>query len=67
MIQRKKHFEDIKNAVEKSQKITEDEKNLMHKRLEEWYLEDEAMSIIPDILAEISIEIRPILKEIGLL
>lgn len=67
MIQRKKHLEDIKNAVDKSQKITENEKNLMHKRLEEWYLEDEAMSIIPDLLAEISIEIRPILKEIGLL
>ncbi len=67
MPQRKKHIEDIKNAVEKSQKITEDDKNLMYRRLEEWYLEDEAMSIIPDLLAEISIEIRPILKEIGLL
>ena len=57
----------IKDAVKNSPKISEDEKNLMYQRLEEWRHEDEAMRIIPDMLAEISIEIRPILKEIGLL
>lgn len=57
----------IKEAVKDSPKISEDEKNLMYQRLEEWRHEDEAMRLIPDMLAEISVEIRPILKEIGLL
>lgn len=60
-------IEKIKEAVEKSPKIAEEEKNLMYQRLEEWRHEDEAMRLIPDILTEISVEIRPILKEIGLL
>ena len=62
-----KKIEKIKDAVKDSTKISEDEKSLMYQRLEEWRHEDEAMRLIPDILAEISIEIRPILKEIGLL
>jgi hypothetical protein len=57
----------IEDAVKSSPKISEDEKNLMYQRLEEWRHEGEAMKLIPDILAEISVEIRPILKEIGLL
>ncbi len=62
-----KKIEKIKDAVKDSTKISEDEKSLMYQRLEEWRHEDEAMRLIPDMLAEISIEIRPILKEIGLL
>jgi len=70
-----KKIEKIKEAVQKSSKIPEDKKNLMYQdkknlmyqRLEEWRHEDEAMRLIPDMLAEISLEIRPILKEIGLL
>jgi len=62
-----KKIEKIKDAVAKSSKIPEDKKNLMYQRLEEWRHEDEAMRLIPDMLAEISLEIRPILKEIGLL
>ncbi len=61
------HFEKIKDAVKNSKEISESEKNLMYQRLEEWRHEDEAMSIIPQKLAEISVAIRPILKEIGLL
>lgn len=57
----------IKDAVKNSPKIPDTKKDLMYQRLEEWRHEDEAMRIIPDILAEISVEIRPILKEIGLL
>ncbi len=62
-----KYIEKIKEAVKSSSEISEDEKNLMYRRLEEWRHEDEAMRIIPEKLAEISIAIRPILKEIGLL
>lgn len=62
-----KKIEKIKDAVKESSKISEDEKNLMYQRLKEWRHEDEAMRIIPDMLAEISVEIRPILKEIGFL
>jgi hypothetical protein len=57
----------IKEAVKGSSKIPDEKKNIMYQRLEEWRHEDEAMRIIPDALAEISVEIRPILKEIGLL
>ena len=62
-----KRIDQIKEAVKDSPKIAQDEKNLMYQRLEEWRHEEEAMRIIPDKLAEISIEIRPILKELGLL
>jgi 5,10-methenyltetrahydromethanopterin hydrogenase len=62
-----KKIDKIKEAVEKSSTIPEEKKDLMYQRLEEWRHEKEAMRIIPDILAEISLEIRPILKEIGLL
>ncbi len=62
-----KKIEKIKDAVKDSQHITEDEKNLMYQRLEEWRHEDDAMRIIPEKLAEISMAIRPILKEVGFL
>ncbi len=39
----------------------------MYQRLEEWRHEDDAMRIIPEKFAEISVAIKPILKEIGLL
>ena len=62
-----KKIEKIKDAVKKSSSISEDEKNLMYQRLEEWRHEDDAMRIIPEKLAEISMSIRPILKELGFL
>jgi len=62
-----KKIEKIKDALKGSKHITEDEKNLMYQRLEEWRHEDDAMRIIPEKLAEISMAIRPILKEIGFL
>ncbi len=62
-----KKIEKIKDAVKKSSTISEDEKNLMYQRLEEWRHEDDAMRIIPEKLAEISMSIRPILKELGFL
>jgi len=65
--QQERHFETIKDAIQNSQKISEGEKSLMYQRLEEWRHENEAMSLLPNLLAEISVEIRPILKEIGLL
>ena len=62
-----KKIEKIKDAVKKSSTISEDEKNLMYQRLEEWRHEDDAMRIIPEKLAEISMSIKPILKELGFL
>ena len=62
-----KKIESIKEAVKKSSSISEDEKNLMYQRLEEWRHEDDAMRIIPEKLAEISMSIKPILKELGFL
>ena len=62
-----KKIESIKHAVKKSSTISEDERNLMYQRLEEWRHEDDAMRIIPEKLAEISMAIKPILKELGFL
>ena len=62
-----KKIDTIQDAVKSSPKIPDEKKSLMIQRLEEWRHEDEAMKLIPDKLAEISVEIRPILKELGLL
>ncbi|MCH9813540.1 MAG: hypothetical protein K0U47_06300 [Epsilonproteobacteria bacterium] len=61
------YLEKIQEALHQAPTISQEEKSLMLERLEEWRHEDEAMRIIPEKLAEISMEIRPILKEIGLL
>jgi hypothetical protein len=62
-----KKIDTIKDAVKSSPKISDEKKSLMFQRLEEWRHEEQAMKLIPDKLAEISVEIRPILKELGLL
>ncbi len=60
-------IEKVKEAVKKSQEIEDMKKSLILEKIEEWKHEDEAMSLIPEKLMELAAEIKPILKEIGLI
>ncbi len=61
------HLEKIKEAVDSSNKITDDEKTLAVKKIEEWYMEDKGMELLEEQLMSITKEIGPILEEMGLL
>lgn len=60
-------IEKLKEAIHENEVIPQGEKSLMLEKIEEWRHEDEALSYIPEKLAEISQKITPMLKEIGLL
>ena len=62
-----KKIEKVKEAVKKSDEIEDMKKSLILEKIEEWRHEDEAMSLIPEKLIELASEIKPILKEIGLI
>ena len=64
---RKEHLTRIKDAVSASQILSVSEKTDTIKRLDEWLLEDKAEGIFLEELIEIASNIRPILKELGLL
>lgn len=61
------HLERIKEAVQKSDRLEDMEKSLILEKIEEWKHDDEAMSLIPAKLTELSQKIVPILEEIGLM
>ena len=61
------HLERIKEAVQKSNQLEEMEKSLILEKIEEWKHDNEAMSLIPAKLTELSKKIVPILEEIGLM
>ncbi len=57
----------IKEVVLSTDKISEEEKSLSVKKIEEWYIEDQGMTLLLEQLNSISKEIMPVLKEMGLL
>jgi hypothetical protein len=57
----------IKEVVLSMDKISEEEKSLSVQKIEEWYAEDQGMTLLTEQLSAISKEIMPILKEMGLL
>ena len=59
-------LESIKEAVVKSDNLSEDEKSQTVKRIEEWISEDKAEGIIYEELVELAAGIRPMLAELGL-
>lgn len=61
------HLEKIKDAVQKTDLLEDMEKSLILEKIEEWKHDDEAMSLIPAKLTELSKKIVPILEEIGLM
>jgi hypothetical protein len=61
------HLEKIKDAIQKANHLSEEEKSATLKRVEEWIKEDKADGIFYEELVEISNKIKPILSEIGLI
>jgi hypothetical protein len=65
-----KHHEklsQIKDAVVKSQELSEEEKTNTVKHIDEWLIEDKAEGIFLEELVELASGMRPILVELGLL
>ncbi|MDF1876823.1 hypothetical protein JHD47_03220 [Sulfurimonas sp. SAG-AH-194-L11] len=61
------HLNRIKEAVQGSKDFNETEKTDTVKRIEEWLLEDKATGTFKEELLELTIKIKPILQELGLL
>ena len=61
------HLEKIKDAVHKSDRLSENEKSASVKTIEEWAVEDRAMGLLIEQLLAISAEIKPLLAKLGLI
>jgi len=62
-----KHLEKIKDTIDKSDTLTEEEKSDSMKRIEEWYREDMASGTFMQELSELSPTIKALLAELGLI
>ena len=62
-----KHLEKIKDSIDKSDTLTEEEKSDSMKRIEEWYREDMASGTFLKELSDLSPTIKALLAELGLL
>ena len=61
------HLEKIKDTIDRSNDLSEEEKSDSVKRIEEWYREDKAWGTFIEELSEISPKIKVLLAELGLL
>jgi len=59
-------YEQLKEAITKTDKLSEDEKTQSVKHIEEWMTEDRAFGLIYDELVEYNIAFKEIFKELGL-
>ena len=62
-----KHLEKIKDSIDRSETLTEEEKTDSVKRIEEWYREDMASGTFMKELSELSPTIKALLAELGLI
>ena len=62
-----KHLEIIKQNVDKSDALSQEEKSDSMKRIEAWYAEDKAWGTFISELSEISPKVKAILANLGLL
>ncbi len=62
-----KHLETIKENIDKTDALSQDEKSDSMKRIEEWYAEDKAWETLMAELSEVSPKIKTILADLGLL
>jgi len=62
-----KHLETIKENIDKSGALSQDEKSDSMKRIEEWYAEDQAWDALMVELSEISPKVKTVLADLGLL
>jgi len=61
------NLEKIQDGIRESTLLTEDEKTLSMKHIEEWLLEDRAEGTLYNELMELASGIRPMLAELGLI
>lgn len=61
------HLEKIKEAIDKSEILSDAEKSQSIKHIEEWILEDKAEGTLYKELIELSSGIKPMLAELGLI
>lgn len=61
------HLEKIKEAIDKSENLSDTEKSQSIKHIEEWILEDKAEGTLYKELIELSNGIKPMLAELGLI
>ena len=62
-----KHLEKIKETIDRSDTLTEEEKSDSMKRIEEWYREDMASGTFMRELSELSPTIKALMAELGLI
>ncbi len=62
-----KHLETIKENIDKSDALSQEEKSDSLKRIEEWYAEDKAWESLMVELSEISPKVKTFLAELGLI
>jgi hypothetical protein len=62
-----KHLEKIKDSIDKSNILSEEEKSDSMKRIEEWYREDMASGTFLKELSDLSPTIKALLAELGLI
>ena len=62
-----KHLEKIKDSIDRSETLSEEEKSDSVKRIEEWYREDMASGTFMQELSELSPTIKALLAELGLI
>ncbi len=57
----------VKDSIDKSNTLSEEEKSASFKKIEEWIADDRGMDIWAKDLELISEKIKPILAELGLM
>ena len=62
-----KHLERIKENIDKSNELSEEEKSNSMKHIEEWYREDQAWGTLIEKLSETSPKVKALLAELGLI
>ena len=62
-----KHLETIKENIDKSAALSQDEKSDSMKRIEAWYAEDQAWEALMAELSEFSPKVKTILADLGLI
>ena len=62
-----KHLETIKENIDKTNTLSQEEKSDSFKRIEAWYAEDKAWESLMVELSEISPKVKAVLAELGLI
>ena len=62
-----KHLETVKENIDKTDTLSQEEKSDSMKRIEEWYAEDQAWEALMVELSEISPKVKTVLADLGLI